>query len=173
MASGSPDSSPEIVQLVPTGPNGSQLWQPVQGPETADLLSNLGLPLDGQNQLVAEATQVLSRCISPNSTAADKTGLVTGYVQSGKTMSFTTVAALARDNSFRIVIVIAGTSVPLSNQSKDRLLKDLRLQSRPDRKWRHFHNPKPNPGIRTSIEDTLAEWTDSSVPEHERQTVLI
>src|SRR5580698_5935630 len=91
MASGSPDSSPEIVQLVPTGPNGSQLWQPVQGPETADLLSNLGLPLDGHNQLVAEATQVLSRCISPNSTAADKTGWVTGYVQSGNTMSCTTV----------------------------------------------------------------------------------
>jgi hypothetical protein len=173
MAAGSSTPSPQVVEGLTTGPNSAQLWQPVQGPETTDLLSHLGLPTDGLAQLVTEATQVLSRCIPPDSVRSDKTGLVTGYVQSGKTMSFTTVAALARDNGFRIVIVIAGTSIPLSNQSKDRLLKDLRLPSRADRKWRHFHNPRPNPRTRTSIEDTLAEWTDSSVPEHERQTVLI
>src|ERR1700730_17767175 len=173
MPTDSSTPSTQVVQIVPSGLNNVQLWQPAQGPETTDLLSHLGLPSDGRTQLVAEATQALSRCISPNSIPSDRTGLITGYVQSGKTMSFTTVAALARDNGFRVVIVIAGTSIPLSVQSKDRLLKDLRLHSRSDRKWRHFHNPRANPRARTSIEDTLAEWTDGSVPEHERQTVLI
>jgi hypothetical protein len=36
------------------------------------------------------------------------TGLVVGYVQSGKTLSFTAVTALARDNRFQLVIIIAG-----------------------------------------------------------------
>jgi hypothetical protein len=40
-----------------------------------------------------------------------------GYVQSGKTMSFETVAALARDNAYQVVIVVAGTSNPLFEQS--------------------------------------------------------
>jgi hypothetical protein len=148
-------------------------WQPVEGPEVADLLAHLALPAPAQTQLLAEAMRVLARCVPPSAAYDETTGLVTGYVQSGKTMSFTTVTALARDNGFQIVIVIAGTSVPLSKQSRDRLLKDLRLQTRQERKWRHFHNPRPIPRIRTSIADTLAEWDDNSVPEHERQTVLI
>lgn len=32
------------------------------------------------------------------------TGLVVGYVQSGKTLSFTTVIGLARDNGFPLII---------------------------------------------------------------------
>lgn len=164
----------ELIQVAPLAVSAAALWQPIQGPETTDLLAHLALPPEAQAQLVAEATRILSRCVPPSAQGSDKTGLVTGYVQSGKTMSFTTVTALARDNGYRIIIVVAGTSVPLSNQSKDRLLKDLRLQTREDRKWRHFHNPKPNNlRMRTSIEDALAEWRDNTVPQSERQTVLI
>src|SRR5437016_2417506 len=90
--------------------NSSELWKPIQGTEAADLLKHLGLLPDAQAQLVNEAIGVLGRCAPPSNCPDEKTGLVTGYVQSGKTMSFTTVAALARDNGFRIIIVIAGTS---------------------------------------------------------------
>src|SRR4051794_40872327 len=102
----SPDS--QLIEVIPSPVNSGGLWQPVQGPETTDLLAHLALPSEAQAQLVAEATRVLARCIPPNTAANDKTGLVTGYVQSGKTMSFTTVAALARDNGYRIIIIVAG-----------------------------------------------------------------
>jgi hypothetical protein len=54
------------------------------------------------------AVSILSKAIPPNAAEGQQTGLVVGYIQSGKTMSFETVAALARDNSFQVIIVIAG-----------------------------------------------------------------
>ena len=55
------------------------------------------------------------------------TGLVLGQVQSGKTLSFTAVAAMARDNGYRVVIVITGTTTTLLDQSVNRLRRDLGL----------------------------------------------
>ena len=60
---------------------------------------------------------------------SSETGIVIGYVQSGKTLSFTTLTALARDNNYQIVIVIAGVSTNLVNQSTKRLEDDLRLHA--------------------------------------------
>ena len=42
-----------------------------------------------------------------------------GYVQSGKTLSFTTVTTLARDNGFPLVILFAGTKDNLHQQTAD------------------------------------------------------
>ncbi len=92
-----------------------------------------------------------------------------GYVQSGKTLSFTAVAALARDNSYPMVIVITGVSNPLLDQSTQRLEQDLRLQN--NRKWRLFRNPKPED--RQSISDVLADWRNDRLPDRRRKTVLI
>ena len=57
-------------------------------------------------------------------------------------MSFEAVAALARDNDFQVVIVIAGRSNPLLEQSISRLRRDLGLDDpvRP-RRWIQFTNP--------------------------------
>jgi hypothetical protein len=121
-----------------------------------------------------EAISVLRACMPPSAPDASETGLVVGQVQSGKTMSFTTVATLARDNGYPLVIVITGTSKPLTEQSRSRLEGDLRLQARQDRKWQHFHNPRVRPGHQVqAIAGTLADWRDSDVPEEARQTVLI
>jgi len=49
-------------------------------------------------------------------------------VQSGKTMSFTTLTALARDNGFPLVIVLAGTKKNLMSQTLERLQKDLEME---------------------------------------------
>jgi hypothetical protein len=84
-------------------------------------------------------------------------------------MSFTTVAALARDNSYPVVIVITGISNPLLAQSTRRLEQDLRLQD--NRKWRLFRNPKVED--RQSIADVLAAWRDPRLADHRRKTVLI
>jgi hypothetical protein len=82
-------------------------------------------------------------------------------------------AYLARDNGYRMVIVIAGTKKPLFAQSRNRLYRDLRLGSRPDRKWQNFAIPPQPANARRSIQDTLDDWQDDSVPEAQRQTVLV
>src|SRR5213075_1062942 len=108
-------------------------WDVVVGPETTALLEELDLPQNTGVTLRDEAASVLRRCVPPAAPAGQETGLVVGYIQSGKTMSFTTAAALARDNGYAIVIVIAGTSIPLTEQSRQRLRHDLRIDQRDDR----------------------------------------
>jgi hypothetical protein len=149
-------------------PPGS-LWLPLQGAEVRELVTHLDLGLESSERLVSEATGILSKCIPPQGPADSTTGLVLGYVQSGKTMSFTTVAALARDNGYPMVIVITGISNPLLDQSTRRLEQDLRLQD--NRKWRLFRNPKVDD--RQSIADVLAAWRDRRLADHRRKTVLI
>lgn len=149
-------------------PPGS-LWLPLQGGEVRDLLTHLRLDGDSSERVVAEATNILSKCIPPHGQSESTTGLVLGYIQSGKTMSFTTVAALARDNHYPLVIVITGVSNPLLDQSTSRLEQDLRLQE--NRKWRLFRNPKPSD--RQSIANVLADWRSDRLPEHRRKTVLV
>src|SRR5689334_16378076 len=121
----------DLVELIPNLPPGAN-WQPVQGRETRELLQNLRrLDARGRERLLNEAAAALSRCVSPQSPNDSQTGLVIGNIQSGKTMSFTTVAALARDNAYRLIIVITGISRPLFGQSTTRLRRDLRLETRP------------------------------------------
>ncbi len=164
------DNSNHIETITPRNflPPGS-LWLPERGNEVRELISHLDLDSDSGEQLIAEATSIFSKCIPPNGPADSTTGLVLGYVQSGKTMSFTTVAALARDNGYPLVIVITGISNPLLDQSTSRLEADLRLHN--NRKWRLFRNPKPED--RQSIADTLADWRDKRLPDYRRKTVLI
>jgi hypothetical protein len=165
-------SSIETINIVSQLTPSLGQWVPEVGEETINLLSTLDLPdQESRDNLLSEAIAILSRCVPPSAAKGEETGLVIGYVQSGKTMSFTTVTALARDNSYPMVIVIAGTTKPLFQQSEDRLYNDLRLLQRSDRKWKRFSNPKM--AARQSIESTLAEWQDSSVPNIEKQTVLI
>jgi hypothetical protein len=105
---------------------------------------------------------------------ARETGLVIGYVQSGKTMSFTTVAALARDNAYAVVVLIAGTSLPLLRQSTNRLQKDLRLTSRPDRKWLSIESESISSAlVQGSLRDTIDDWRDHRVPASQKRTLLI
>lgn len=149
-------------------------WQPVVGPETLKLLENFYTPsLLEKNRIRDEAVSILSKCISPLEPSGKLTGLVIGYVQSGKTMSFTTVTALARDNGFRLVIVIAGTSIPLLTQSTNRLKKDLLIDERNDRQWQHYESRTIKPRDNIKIKNTLADWSDPSVPQGERKTILL
>ena len=88
-------------------------------------------------------------------------------------MSFTTVAAIARDNGYPLIIVIAGTSIPLTSQSCLRLRSDLRLDQRNDHAWRHIHNPRVENQDHIRIDDVLADWRDANVPAGERRTALV
>lgn len=165
--------STEIVQIIQDNQTSSHTWNPHVGEETIELLGNIRLPQETSMIVQSEAVSILSRCVPPDSSAGYETGLVVGYIQSGKTLSFTTVAALACDNNYPMVIVIAGTSLPLTDQSQRRLRNDLQLDVREDRKWRHIHNPRLENNDHVRIAAMLAEWRDQSVPHEERRIILI
>lgn len=165
------DDNPIIVEPIAAPVAGR--WAPVAGPETLDFLTTV-VPEAGRDEVRDAAVSILSKSVPPTGEAGQETGLVVGYVQSGKTMSFETVAALARDNAFQIVIVVAGTANPLLNQSTGRLRRDLRLDE-PDRarRWIQFQNPSADDATVQAIRDVLDDWRDPGTPEEYKKTVLI
>ena len=86
-------------------------------------------------------------------------------------MSFTTVAAMAADNNYPLIIVITGTTTNLFEQSAERLESDLRLDTRSDRKWEHLQEPTSTK--RERLTQLFDDWRDPSVPPSERRIVLI
>src|SRR5579884_403608 len=161
----------DIVEIVPDNLPSDRLWTPTIGNEVHSLLEHLSVPEHSKESLRSEALSILSRCLPPLEVEGRRTGLIIGYIQSGKTMSFTTVAALARDNGYRLVILLSGMKVNLFTQSADRIEKDLRLAERMDRKWQFFKNPRNRPEVRQRIEAAFRSRDD--VPGTGRKTVLI
>lgn len=168
---------PEIIEMQDNEQNGR--WNPFVGDETMELLrsnsklvdSNRNLNEAGQ-RVLDETFRIMQVCGNPNTNTNSETGIVIGYVQSGKTLSFTTLAALARDNNYQIVIIVAGTSTSLFNQSTNRLRRDLRLDTRFDRKWTII----PNPGEiehRETIQTVLAQWADPNYQNERCRTLLL
>lgn len=138
-------------------------WEPESGDFTQDFLEskskdpngpNIDDLTSGEDSVLHEAQRILGRCLPPTESAGRETGLVIGYVQSGKTMSFETVISLARDNGFGVVIVFAGTKKNLREQSEDRLTKDLGIDEGDN--WYHFSNPAR--GVVNQIEDKIEAW---------------
>ena len=73
-----------------------------EGLRTRDLMSRLTkLDSEERDNLINETIEILSQCINPVNTNDNTTGIAIGYVQSGKTMSFTTLTAvvLARNST--------------------------------------------------------------------------
>lgn len=101
---------------------------------------------------VVEAQRILQRGPSA-SEKIGRVGLAIGFVQSGKTMSFTTLAALAADGGYRVVIVILGNTHLLVGQNRDRLADDLGIDQRDDWRWAHLHMPRAS----TDIDQLLAQ----------------
>ena len=166
----------EQIEIQEVNQNG--IWNPFVGEETNELLRSKGFTnTDGtlnENgaRILDETYRIMQVCGNPNDATNNETGIVIGYVQSGKTLSFTTLTALARDNNYQIVIVIAGISSNLVNQSTQRLASDLRLNTRYDRKWTLLQNPTRTEDFET-IETSLAQWVDPTFPNERCRTVLI
>ena len=155
-------------------------WSPVEGPEVGDLLDRT-FPTDpGARRSLAEASRaILARCAepAPSTRSASEAGLAVGYVQSGKTLAFTTVAALAKDNGYAMVILIGGTSLYLLGQTEGRLTNDLALEEK--RTWLHVRGPRSgiseaqrNADVQT-IQSALDEWEDDDFDADECRTVIV
>lgn len=103
-------------------------FAPIIGDRTIELLDRFAKKLDSDELSTTrdETIEILSYCIDPKQSDPQSiTNLVVGYVQSGKTMSFTLLSALAHDNGFRVIIYFAGTKNNLLEQTTKRLRKDL------------------------------------------------
>ena len=163
--------SPILVEPVPQ-PNMGR-WTPVTGPETLDFLSS-AVPASSRDCVRDAAVSIIARSVPPTANGGRETGLVVGYVQSGKTMSFETVATLARDNGFQIVIVVAGISTALLEQSTGRLRRDFGLDdpNRP-RRWIQFQNPSPDDTTVQTLRDVLDDWRDPGTPHEYKKTILL
>lgn len=114
------------IQIV--NPEEQSIFTPVIGTRTTELLERFSKKIDADEleTLKSEAVEILSKCNNPKShTVQSSTGLAFGYVQSGKTMSFTVLSALAGDNNYKVIIYFAGTKNNLLKQTTKRLRKDL------------------------------------------------
>lgn len=162
----------EQISFIPIPQEDS--WNPFSGLETDRLLDYLKLNDESRQVLLDETIETLSKCGNPSKSTNSEIGLCFGYVQSGKTMSFTTLTALAKDNGYQLIIIIAGISTNLVDQSITRLERDLQLDTRNDLQWLSFKNPKPDDSTkRNQIASAFAEWRDPDFPEDERKTILI
>ena len=161
----------EQISIIPSK---NLLWTPFVGSETKLLLDNLKkLSSESKDILRDESLEILSNCAYPKASNRNQIGLVFGYVQSGKTMSFTTLTALAKDNGFPIIIVLAGVTTNLVDQSHERLKIDLQIGQRNDNQWLIIPNPKPNDKtLKNRVKNDLEEWKDESVLMEDRRTIL-
>ena len=99
--------------------------QVVRGKIIQSLTDGLDWPEPAKEKLILSSTDILQKGMTACSENGRTTGLVVGYVQSGKTMSFSTVLALAADNGFQLAIVFAGITNQLLQQTRDRLTREL------------------------------------------------
>ena len=166
------DDAPLIIQGLENNAQDGR-WQPVVGPETHDFLEYV-VPEASRDNVRDAAASILGRGISPGDGAGQETGLVVGYVQSGKTLSFEIAAALARDNDFQMVIIVAGTSNPLFNQSTGRVRRDFRLDEADRvRSWILFENPEHVDSTVQTLRDVFEDWRDDGTPDEYKMTVLV
>ena len=151
------------------------LWTPTVGAEAKRVTKKTLNDAGARQRVVQEASGVLARCTPPGHHAS-RTGLVIGYVQSGKTLSFTTVSALARDNGYRLVIAIAGSSTPLFRQSAERLDRDLGPMDF-ESGWKlvrsdNLSSRKITDAVK-DVRSTLEDWGRHNVPKDEQRSILI
>ncbi|MCX4525742.1 Z1 domain-containing protein [Streptomyces sp. NBC_01551] len=105
-----------------TGPQpGDKYW-----PAIAELLRKDGWPQEPAiRSLDDSSTRITSLLNHPKERAFTTKGLVVGYVQSGKTTSFTSVMAKAADRGYKLFIVLAGIHNGLRRQTQARLVQQL------------------------------------------------
>jgi hypothetical protein len=144
-----------IIKIIPSEQNS---FNPFEGNSTYDLLNKLDkLDNDEKTTLINETKNILSKCIKPENLTGETTGIVIGYVQSGKTLSFTSLAALASDNNFKIIIFLAGNKNNLLTQTTKRLKKDLDTEGKNCKIYKVFQGPTKEENYHVRIKNILQQ----------------
>lgn len=89
------------------------------------LATTKGWKISALRSLDDTSDRILRQLSAPNIDGFDIRGLVLGYVQSGKTASFTAVTAKAADAGYRLIIVLSGIDKGLRRQTNIRLKHEL------------------------------------------------
>lgn len=148
-------------------------WEPRAAKETSRVLKRT-FGSDSAPEALAvkeEAGVTLGNCLPPSARNESTTGLAIGYVQSGKTLAFTVVSALARDSGFGLIVILAGTIKNLFEQSTDRLRRDLGVGE--GRGWRLFTSDDlKNSTATEQVAGYLGDWMEEG-PWVQRETVVI
>ncbi len=127
--------------------NTTAVFSPQIGERTIELIGRIASKMDDEERatLKRETVHILSNCTNPHlNEEQEATHLTVGYVQSGKTLSFTTLSALAADNGYRVIIYLAGTKNNLLEQTTKRLSKDLLNNGGNSRYYKLFEGPDEN-----------------------------
>ncbi|UFS96410.1 Z1 domain-containing protein [Nocardia huaxiensis] len=128
-----------------TGPQpGDKYW-----PALKNVLARDGWAQGAIENLDESSTRIVSLLNHPREKQFSARGLVVGYVQSGKTTSFTAVTAKAADRGYKLFIVLAGIHNGLRRQTQARLIKQL---------------VEPNPGGWSQITDLDHDFTPTANP---------
>jgi len=152
-----------------------QTWNVEIGSSIHSFLDGIPFLLDeeSKNGVLRETTKILSRCSNPQADVSRRSILVLGEVQSGKTLSFTSLIALARDNKIPVSVVLAGTKRPLMKQNYEQLVIDLnRNSSGTAPQWLITSDSKAT-SQETALK-SLRMWFDGSTPiEFKKSVVLV
>jgi hypothetical protein len=146
------------------------------GGEFGEFIKRQQLPKESEGRIVQVTQRILQRTELLEGNLSSNCQLVVGEVQSGKTLSFTALIALAHDNGFPLVIVLAGTKNQLLTQTKDRLTKDLRADgdggANPWFLTDKLTKKDRKDNART-IQRTLEIWLELDAPRVFKPTVVI
>lgn len=134
-------SSEEVTVVEDTEANRLPWYQGAQSSDQhwpalkSRLLKQLGN--DAVGTIDNTTDSILRRMSSPNSAHFDTKGLVLGYVQSGKTTNFMSLAAKAVDRGYKLIVILSGMTEILRSQTQARI-DDMLVAD--DLKWHQLTN---------------------------------
>lgn len=100
------------------------------GSNTKEAINVLSSDIQNKESLaaiIARAKKILEYSVDPVAGATDLNyGLLYGLIQSGKTSIITVTAAMAADNGFKCIIILTSDTIPLYDQTLQRIRSQLR-----------------------------------------------
>ena len=117
----------EHVYYDPPTPVPAEPWWTRYAAQLVTLSQTARLALEADCRFILErgVLQADAQDSTPWPSSRVRTGLVMGSVQSGKTASMLGVCALSIDHGIDVVVVLAGTRLPLWRQTYERLVAQL------------------------------------------------
>lgn len=109
------------------------------------------------------STLIVNELLNPSGPIGRRQGLVLGYVQSGKTANMAATIAKAADAGYRLVIVLAGMTTSLRQQTQIRFEKDLTTRNPEQWIWLTQH----------SHDFSLTRGLGLTLPEGQTQIMVI
>ena len=146
------------------------------GGEFREFVERQRLDLSSTEKLERITKRILDRTELLDGSENSNCQLVVGEVQSGKTMSFTGLIALAHENGFPFVVVLAGTKDQLLIQTSHRLKKDLRADGNGGANpWVMLEKPKKrdHSSNLNKLQRALSIWQEPDAPDSFKPTVVI